>query len=1056
MAPTIRAAGGDSIKRYMQRQVSVGSATLSIPAIIGIIVAAAIFVFAMLALSAMLLARRKHRLEMTRMSEFKRDGMEKLDLKKALRSTRPPEICFSRRLSFNPVLPLEAGISPYDWASEDLAQNPSTAKVKRRSTHLGFMRRSDTRDSWPLASKIQMSQLEGHSTLCQSQVASPGQVVEDLKLPRRSASRVSQRRSTVSPVRTNLDLAHPFVPEITPLRTFHRRSTSENQLSTILRSTSQRLKAAHRRSLTRTMCALGRYPGSPPTERLPTPPGRPKTDSHEALVRKEHTESVAGSICDLTRARSLSPPKRYLGRCSHPVPPRSNSPTSSNESRDSLCRTKTPDLVIPASLTSPSRHLRGEKRHKMQLSTESAKHSSVRIHNDTRPSLEAIGGQDLLEQKKGIQRISLASDPFYSVVKSLRPIIPNTHIQGPRPQPPLYIRKATFGQEETTERPQSFCSPLKDVSGNVQHTAKNSQSASPATNPFQWSPQEAMQTRPTQTSPVNKRPSQRRKGHKRSNVIRMSVPRPLSSVEMVPEEPDEESAFSLESPRHLAISCLEPTKNYSSSPGPRLSIRPPSAAIFNPSLRIPGPITRLENDSPTLGREDIRNGQIYSPTLSVCNYYTENGGGSEDEFFRDRSPKLIDKSTRKSHRHGRNYSADLSLFPTHQSQQERHETLISFPTPSLTNSTTPILTSPSGKSLPSIDFSTSSVGVQLHSSTTATAAPPLLTLSTPSHLSGPRPEPSKAHSRNHSNNNKNNNASPPRDSVQASVAILRRMNSEVSYYSITSSPSDTHSPILPANRPSVSSLEQFDEQSRSRPSSKFYLSLGSSNLAPKEIQKPVLGEKTRQRVVEKRNSHRVYKERKKRRNEEIEREERDAKELTPVREVSSPATGTNALGIIGLRFPKLSSEGRNGPSPPMENRMAVGVRLDEDSPSKSLAVKVVEIDDSPTIIGGHGRWSNVMSKPQHAFIRRESRMEHPSPKTPPKWGLGLGMIGLAGQRLMDGDKENNRGEGSRPISLGLYDQDGFLRSSPEREAVKAEKESRLLTKEKEKSDVNRV
>jgi hypothetical protein len=577
----------------MPRQVSVGSATLSIPAIIGITVAAAIFVFAMLALSAMLLARRKHRLEMTRMSVLRRDGMEELDLKKALRSTRPPEICFSRRLSFNPVLPLEAGISPYDWASEDLAQNPSTAKVKRRSTHLGFMRRSDTRDSWPLASKIQMSQLEGHSTLCQSQVAPPGHVVEDLKLPRRSASRVSQRRSAVSPVRTNLDLAHPFVPEITPLRTLHRRSTSENQLSTILRSTSQRLKAAHRRSLTHTMSALGRYPGSPPTERLPTPPGRLKTDSHEALLRKQHTESVAGSICDKYRIRSMSPPKQYLGRNSRPIPPCSNSPTSSNESRDSLCGTKTPDLVIPASLTSPSRHLRGEKRPKMQLSTESVKISSVRIHNDTRTSLEAIGGQDLLEQKKGIQRISLASDPFYSVVKSSKPIIPNTQIQGPRPQPPLYIRKATFGQEETTERPQSSCSPLKDVSGNVQHTAKNSQSASPATNPFQWSPQEAMQTRPTQISPVNKRPRQRPKGHKRSNVIRMSVPRPLSSVEMVPEEPDEESPFSLESPRHLAISTLEPTKNYSSSPGPRLSTRPPSAAIFNPSLRIPGPNTRL-------------------------------------------------------------------------------------------------------------------------------------------------------------------------------------------------------------------------------------------------------------------------------------------------------------------------------------------------------------------------------------------------------------------------------------------------------------------------------
>lgn len=1040
----------------MQRQVLVGSANLSVPAIIGIAVAAALFMFALLALGAMLLARRKHRLERTRMSEVKWDGMEELVLGKALRSTQSPEICFSRRLSFNSVPPFEVGISPYDWASKGLAQNPSMVKVKRGSTHLGFMRRSDSRDSWPLPSNIQMSKLEGHSKLYQSQVATPRHIVEDLKLPRRSRSRVSRRRSTISPVRTNLDMADPFIPDITPLRTLHRRSTSENQLSTILRSTSQRLKAAHRRSLTRTMSALGRYPGSPPTERLSTPPGRPTADSHKALVREQHTESRAGSVCDSHRIRSMSPPKRYLGRSARPVPPRSNSSTSSNESTDSLCGTKTPDLVIPASLASPSRHLRREKRHKMQLSTESTKRSPVRIHNDTRQSLEPIGGQNLLVQKRGFQRISLASDPFYSVVKRSKPIIPNAQIQGPRPQPPRYIRKATFRQEETTERPQNFCSPLKDVSGNVQHPPENPQYESPITNPFQWSPQEEMQARATQSSPVIKRPSQHRKGHKRSNVIRMSVARPLCSVEMVPEEPGEESPLSLESPRQLAIRSLEPTENYPSSPESRMSTRTPSSAVFKPSLRIPCPITSLENDSPTLGREDIRNGQIYSPTLSVCNYYTENGGGSEEGFFRDRSSKIINKSIRKSRHHGRNYSVYLSLFPTHQSQQERHETLLSFPAPSPTNSTTPVLTSPTGKSLPSIDFSRSSAGIQLHSSMTATAAPPLLTLSTPTHLPSPRQDPSKPDSRNHSKNNKSNNASPPRDSVQASVAILRRMNSEASQYSTTSSPSDSHSPTLPANRPSISRFEQFEDQGRARPSSKHYLSLGSSNLAPKEKERLVLFEKTKQRAGEKRDSHRVYKERMKRLSEEIKREERDMKELTPVREVSSPAPGGNALGIIGLRFPKLSSEGRSRPTPPREKRMTVGVQLYEDSPSKSLAVKVVDIDDSPGINGGQERWSDVMSKPQHAAIRRESKMEHPNPKTPPKWVLSLGSIELAGQRLMDGEKEDKIGEGSRPVSLGLYDQDGFLRSSPESEAVRAEKERHLVTEEKENSDFTRV
>ncbi|KAE9364851.1 hypothetical protein N431DRAFT_489319 [Stipitochalara longipes BDJ] len=1028
MAPLLVEGGHGFARRSLQTQVSVGSTTLSLSAIIGIAVGGAVGVFAILASIGIVLARRKHRLQMQQMSEAKESGIEDADIGKALRSTRPPEICFSRRLSFNPFLILAEGGSASDWASED----PPVAKIKRQSTHLGFLRRSGTRDSWPLASEIHMKIIHGQATIHQSQVAPPGYVIEDPKVSR-SNSRMSRRKSAIiHQEHANMD---PDIPTSTPMRTFHRRSASENQLSTILRSTSERLKAAHRRSLTRTMSALGRYPGSPPTARLPTPPGKLTTESREALVGKHFSESVVGSICDSYRIRSLSPPKRSLRR-SQPAVPRPNSPTSSNESRDSLCGAKTPDVVIPASLTSPSKYMRGERKSQVQFSLENAKDVSLMIHNDTRPSLEAIGGQDPLEQKKGLQRISLASDPFFSAVKSSKPIMPNSRIQGPRPQPPLYMRKATFGQEETSERPQSFCSPLKDVSGNVRHTPKNSQLESPTTNPFQWSPQEAMQTRSTQTSPATKRPSQRRKGHKRSNVVRMSVPRPLSSVEVVPEEEDEDSPLSLESPRQPAIRRLEPTKNQSSPPSSsRLSTRPPSSAVFNPTLKIPVATTRSEDNSPTLGLEDIRNGQVYSPTLSVCNYYTESGGASEDEFFRGRSSKQVDKTTLKSRRHGRNYSTDLSLFPTHQSQQERQTQLTSFPPPSLTNSMTPMLTPPSGRPLPSIDFSMSGGGVQLQSS--ATAAPPLLTLSTPTYLSGPRPEPSES---NHKRNNSTiNDASPQRISIQTSITLLRRMNSEVSHYSATSSPSDTNSPIV-YHYGSISSLEQLEERRRSRPSSKYYLALGSSNLLPQDDNIA----KVKQRV-EKRDSHRVYKERRKRRNEELEREEVD---LTPVKEVSSPATGANALGIVGLRFPTLSREGTNGATPPRESQGVAARRVGDITPTKSLGVSVIEVDGGDLDLAtGEGRWSGAMTKPQHEVIRRESRMEHPSPKTPPKWGLGLGSMGLAGKRLLDADKENLE-SGGRPHSLGLYDQEGFLRSSPEREAARVERERVLQMEEK--------
>lgn len=1029
MEPSLPFNGGGrrSIRRSMETEISIGSTTLTLSAILGIAFGAAVVLFAILASIAVTCVRRKHRLEKKRMSEVKESGMDYMDLRTAIRSTRPPEICLSRRLSFNPFLPLGDGVSGYDWASQDLSRNPPMAKAKRPSAHKTFFRMTGARESWPLLSGIPLALLPGHSTMTPSPVAPPGYVVEELKWPKRSSSKLLRRKRSISQEeeRSQSPSEDLCVPAKTPQRLLHRRSTSENQLSTILRSTSQRLKAAHRRSLTRTMSALGRYPGSPPMERPPTPLGKHATESREALISKRFAESVAGSLHDSYRTRSLSPRKEVLGKGFQPAPPRANSPTPSGESRDSLCGTKTPDLVIPASLTSPSKHgLRGERRHKMQISTGSAKDISMMIHNDSRPSLEAIGGQDAPEHKNILampHRISLASDPFYSAVKCSKPILPNTQIQGPRPQPPLYIRKATFGQEATAQRPANFCSPLQDVSGNAQPT-RNSQTESsmlsPAPNPFQWSPQEAMQTRATQTSPIAKRSGSRRKGHKRSNVVRMSnLPRPPSTVDIVHEERDEDSPLRFESPSQPAIRRLEPMKSSSrptsSASSRALSTRPPSSAVFNPSLRIPGLVARSEDNSPTLGLEDIRNDGVYSPTLSVCNYYVESGGGSEDEFFSCTNPIVqAGKSTIKARR---NYSTELSLFPTHQSQQEQQDKLISFPLPSLTRSPPPLLT-PSSRPLPSIDFSM--LGVQLQSSSAA-AAPPLLTISTPTHLTGPRSEPSKIN---------RSDQSPLRNSVKTSIGMLRRMNSEVSH---CSSPADSNnSPVLPDHHSSLSCDDEFEERGRTR-GSRHYLSLGS--LAPKQ-------DKARQRFVGKRDSHRVYKERRERRNEEMERDEDGEKELTPVKEVSSPATGANALGITNLRFPTLSREGTNGLTPPRDSIFTKNAERADGTPSKNSNLTPSK-DETP-------RWSDAMTKPAHSVIRRESKMEHPSPQTPPKWGFGLGAMGLAGQRSrgeVEGDKENAKEGGGkgRPDSLGLYDSEGFLRSSPDREAARLEREREM-------------
>jgi hypothetical protein len=146
---------------------------------------------------------------------------------------------------------------------------------------------------------IQLALLPGQSSIIQSQVVAPGYVVEDPKAPKRSSSRLSRRKSALSQEIINSP-TDPDVPSIAHRGTLHRRSTS------------QRLKTAHRRSLTCIMSALGRHPGSPPLERLPYPPEKLATESREALVSKR---SIAGSICDSFWNRSLSSLKRSLGNC---------------------------------------------------------------------------------------------------------------------------------------------------------------------------------------------------------------------------------------------------------------------------------------------------------------------------------------------------------------------------------------------------------------------------------------------------------------------------------------------------------------------------------------------------------------------------------------------------------------------------------------------------------------------------------------------------------------------------------------------------------------------
>ncbi|OWP04310.1 hypothetical protein B2J93_9378 [Marssonina coronariae] len=1063
------------LARGMGTDYPAGPRTLTLGAIIGIAVGGALLLFAFLAALGIWHAKRKHRREKQNQPEASEDGNGDMDLKTAIRCTRPPGSGLGRRSLFKPFLPVADG-DRKDWAKDDGLQMPPLAKsksVKQRS----FFRTSSVRDSWPLISNKPLGFLPSQSSMVLSPVAPPGYVVQDPKLPKRTASLMGRKNSQDS-TKAASPARDPDLMGLASYREIHRRSTSENQLSTILRSTSQRLRAAQRQSLTRTLSTMGRFPGLPPSERLPTPP-RKAAESREGLVDTEFVESVGSSIYDayaLTPSpakkgrQSLSqrsPPTRSSSHSPTRTPARPKSPTSSAESRDSLCEIDKSDLVVPSPLTSPSKiGLRAAKRQSIQISARTAKDISSMIHKDSRASKFPTGTNTRILDVP--QHVALDGDPFYSSVRSSKPLmpIPFSQIQGPRP---MYIRKATFGQEATLERPASFSSPLRDVSGNAQTPPKKTFSE-PAdtlgtqTNPFQWSPQEAMQTRATQTSP--KRLASRTKGHKRSNVVRISnLSRPTSTVDVVPEEPEEVSPLRLKTRRYSSFLAIDSGRSSPANTPPVLpSCRPPSVSRFSPTLVVAGLSIRSEDDSPTLGSG--HGNLCYSPTLSGCDYYAEKNFPSDDEFS-NLSPKSkagskVETSPKakalKERCQGRNYSADPALFPTKDSQQG----LLSFPPPPLA----PIFTPRPASRLLQNKMSTMS-GL---SSTIATPAPPVLTI--PDHLLGPRSEPG-AEAGKHTHVT----LSPPHVTMVSTIGRLRRMNSEVSTLSCTSLASNDNDsisqnpssssliPDLARDRDRNSSGSAREERDRSR-GSQHYLSLGqptspiSHSLYLYAAQRNK--ERTRAREApEKRDSHRIHKDRRRKRAEAAADE---ILELTPVREVGSPESAFALLSrgsnSPGLRFPTLSYDGKVGatlshrarplpvprplplPLPLVHQNHRANQNQSQNherdpsgtsitstesddlhpSPSPSPAPESDKYNDKDRIFStlcNAGRWSDAMSKPVSHAVRRESNIQQPVPTTPPKMQR-LGMRPrLAGVGLLQKDSGPSFAEcGDEGITVG--------------------------------------
>ncbi|EDN96596.1 predicted protein [Sclerotinia sclerotiorum 1980 UF-70] len=1006
-------------------EIPIGSTTISLGGIIGIAIGGAV-VFIVIGVTAVTYVKRNHQ------NAVKLRESEAGDDKETSLAARANSSPYSLPLFATPYHYLPPRNAPrrrstlvhtsfIDEDEDEEDDNIVRPGTKRSSgpKSLFQKRRSSIRDSWPLASRVQtttatLTRVQSEKNIRINCVAPPGYVLSEPQRPKTTFSRKS-------PIKNSDSVEDITIVDGEPrMRQSRHRSNSENQLSSILKSTSQRLRDTHRQSVRKSWNNLGKFPGSPPKQRLPSPPLNKATESREVLLAPECSTPDYDSLQELQSPRTPSPGKRVPRAASRAFKKRGRSPTPSRESDDSLCGIDTPDLVIPAQLTSPSKSGRRlEQRHRMNLSPTKGSASAVKTHF--------------------APKSSVISDPFFSSMKSAK-LTPSTTIYGPQPR---YVRKATFGQEEIKEGLENHGHlPLKNISGNHLGPLLKEPRRPPQVselNPFQWSPKEAIQSRRMPASP-NKVMS-KRKGHKRSNVVRISGLSRPTSVSVVHEESEGNSPGMTTIISRPTLRVVEPSPSCTSLASRQSSAlvpRPPFVSTFNPSISVPSlkpeprQVSLINDESKTqpplkidptfnipplkpVERHTAPESEEYSPTPPSSKVNPLLNFPSLKPVERPPSPKRVSFCEIPSTR---------SSSPTRLSQ-------------SFTN------TANNALALGLRPLSRVKAPSPLTLSSVSLPAPPLLSdpLPIPAHLTGPRPEAHKSASYSSAMTSFTyNTPNSTHDSIATSISLLRRMNSEIS---CTSGGDTDSSPMVPGI-----GLDWGDRRRMSR-ASRFYLSIGSPIDGA-----PVPNHRSSLSMLYP-NSYSAYSssyfpqgndsstsinsigERRQSRSDLMDPNYGNLQEI--LEDINASRTGSRgestrgsspvAMGRHGLNVKKKLSLTNftvlpdGGVGYMMDYQEGDEQVIEPLSLSKSSANMEKEAKPSKE---KETRWSDAMIKPLTKTTRRESKMEHPSPQTPPKWGWSQA-ITVEKERLSGSptrDKENaldnewDKGRDS-PESLGL-------------------------------------
>ncbi|RAL62871.1 hypothetical protein DID88_004712 [Monilinia fructigena] len=325
----------------IEAEVPIGSTTLPLGGIIGIAIGGAI-VLIVVGVTAITYVRRNHR------NAIKLRESEVTNNKEARLAFRTNSLPYYLPLFATPYHYLPPKHAPrrratvvhrgfIDEDDDEEDDNVVRPGTKRSSGQKGLFQkqRSSIRDSWPLASRVQMPttslpHVQSERNIRINCVAPPGYVLSQPQRPKRSFSRKSHVKNSDSVEDITIIDGEPRINH------GRRRSNSENQLSSILKSTSQRLRDSHRQSVRKSWNNLGKFPGSPPKQRLPSPPTNKTTESREVLLASSCSTPDHYSLQSIQSPRTPSPGKRVPRTAGRAFQKRGRSPTPSGASDDSL------------------------------------------------------------------------------------------------------------------------------------------------------------------------------------------------------------------------------------------------------------------------------------------------------------------------------------------------------------------------------------------------------------------------------------------------------------------------------------------------------------------------------------------------------------------------------------------------------------------------------------------------------------------------------------------------------------------------------------------------